>query len=100
MEMKIKLERAAEAERANRKFQEEAAALQYWNQYHQQQAAVEPAQVEVSEDGEKNSIISSKALETLKSLQRKVGSQEPAVSKQKIGLQAIASYGSDSEDDD
>ncbi|KAJ2965145.1 hypothetical protein NQZ79_g110 [Umbelopsis isabellina] len=100
MEMKIKLERAAEAEKANRQLQEEAAALQYWNQYHQQQAATEPAQVEESEDGENKSIISSKALETLKSLHRKVGNQEPAVSKQKVGLQAIASYGSDSEDDD
>jgi hypothetical protein len=100
MEMKIKLERAAEAEKANRQLQEEAAALQYWNYYHQEQPTADPAQAEKIEDGQNNSIISTKALETLKSLQKKVGSKQPAVSNQKVGLQAIASYGSDSEDED
>lgn len=96
MEMRIKLERAAEAEKLNRSLQEQAAALNYWN-YYQQPAATEPEAPQVQEADKKDSIISSQALETLKQLQQKnVG----AGKKQGGGLQALATYGSDSEDDD
>jgi RNA recognition motif-containing protein len=98
MEMRIKLERAAEAERSNRRLQEQTAALNYWNYYQQEQPATTvPEAAQVQETDKKDSIISSQALETLKQLQQK---NAGAAKKQGGGLQALATYGSDSEDDD
>jgi hypothetical protein len=98
MEMRIKLERAAEAERLNRSLQEQAAALNYWNHYqHEQPASTEAEAAQVEENEKKDSIISSKTLETLKQLQQK---NSGAAKKPDGGLQALATYGSDSEDEE
>ncbi|KAG2186868.1 hypothetical protein INT44_003095 [Umbelopsis vinacea] len=96
MEMRIKLERAAEAEKLNRSLQEQAAALNYWNYYQPGQPVTTEA-AQVPETDKKDSIISSQALETLKQLQQK---NAGAAKKQGGGLQALATYGSDSEDED
>lgn len=102
MEMRIKLERAAEAERQNRSLQEQAAALNYWNYYQQPQpATADPTGEEEHEDDKQDSIFSSKALESLKQFQKKGPSSDAARAKKgNGGLQALANYGSDSEDED
>lgn len=104
MEMRIKLERAAEAERQSRSLQEQAAALNYWNYYQQGQTATDTADLVAAQDDpsdHKDSIISVKALENIKQLQKKGPSSDATeTKKQNGGLQALASYGSDSEDDD
>ncbi|CAO3664220.1 unnamed protein product [Umbelopsis vinacea] len=102
MEMRIKLERAAEAERQNRSLQEQAAALNYWNYYQQPQPVTsDPTGEEKHKDDKQDSIFSSKALESLKLLQKNgLPTDAAGAKKGNGGLQALANYGSDSEDED